>query len=279
MDTIKQRFKNLTLPSTFVRSWSSAIALWILTLGYLALSSAEAQDMYVDQVVPSQVTVGEVFTIEGQFPGMTSAAVFLSDGIYGLPLTVLSVTDQEISARVDAIPWPMTGTLHVMNRQGVQEIPSQTWQGDGVTIDVIGGIQFESTQASAGGVLTVVGAAPANPPQVFAAFEGGLRLTPQDPCSGSTVLIQIEPDLTAPRERDEGCEGFGTELVIYCEDLNMPVANFYNTMAAGLHQLISAHGFQVSFDSNSHSSGHGTLLIEQVVDCPSRVGTAALLGD
>ena len=113
------------------------VGLGMLVLGKVA--TAQETMLYVDQVVPSQVSVGQVFTIQGEFPGMTSAAAFLSDGMFGLPLTVLEVTEQQILARIDAIPWPMTGTLHVMNQEGVRAISNQTWQGDGVTLDVIGG--------------------------------------------------------------------------------------------------------------------------------------------
>lgn len=279
MDIIQRRFDARALLSTPSQSWSAVIAGWILALGCLGFSSAEAQDMYVDQVVPSQVNVGQVFTIEGQFPGMTSAAAFLSDGIYGLPLTVLSVTNDQILARIDAIPWPMTGTLHVMNQEGIQQIPNQTWQGGGVSLNVTGGVQFESTQAVSGGVLTVVGGAPVLPPQVFAAVGGGLSLDPNGPCSGTTALILIEPDLGSQElEVDpSGCKGWGLEVFIGCENgVNMPVANFYSTLAVGLNQLVTNLS-QVTYDPNNGSSGNGTLFIEHPELCPTVDGAAALI--
>lgn len=280
MDIIQRRFDARALLSTPSQSWSAVIVGWILALGCLGFSSAEAQDMYVDQVVPSQVNVGQVFTIQGQFPGMTSAAAFLSDGIYGLPLNVLSVTNDQILARIDAVPWPMTGTLHVMNQEGIQQIPNQTWQGGGVTLNVTGGVLFESTQAVSGGVLTVVGSPPINPPQVFGAVVGGLSVDLNGPCSGTTALILIEPDLgsAGPGEVSIGCKGFGAEVFVACENgVNMPVANFYSTLAQGLHQLTSPYQLQVTFDPNSNSSSNETLFIEHPELCPTVDSAAALI--
>lgn len=282
MDTKKHPGENLTFQSTPFPRWGLRVALWvgILTLVGLPMSSLATQDMHVGQAEPSQVAVGQTFTIHGQFPDMTSAAVFLSDGVYGLPVTVLNVTDQEISARIDAMPWPMTGTLHVMSLEEGQQIPQQTWQGSGVTLEVLGGVQFQSAQAAFGGVLTVAGSPPFDPMQVFAAAGGGLGLNPDGPCSGSTVLILIEPDLDAPTLQlpPPGCKGILVEVFIGCEDgANMPVANYYSTLAAGLQDLLSLSEIQVSFDPNASNSANGTLSIAYPVGCPDRAAAAALL--
>ena len=282
MDTKKYPGEDLTVRSTPFPRWGLLVALWvgILTLGGLPISSLEAQSMHIGQVMPSQVTVGQTFTIHGQFPGVTSAAVFLSDGIYGLPVTVLSVTDEEISARIDAMPWPMTGALHVMSLEEGQQIPQQTWQGSGVTLEVLGGIRFQSTEAASGGVLTIVGAPPIDPMQVFAATGGGLSLDPKGPCSGTTALILIEPDLNAPTLElvPPGCKGMVVEVFISCEDgVSMPVANYYSTLAAGLQALLSLSEIQVSYDPNAGSSANGTFSIAYPVGCPTREGTAVLI--
>lgn len=84
-----------------VQRVSRAFLLWLLILGGIWADcpvSALDQGLFIDNVVPGQVVPGQSFRIHGSFTGVTSASAYLSDGIWGLPLDVLEVTDQYIEA-------------------------------------------------------------------------------------------------------------------------------------------------------------------------------------
>lgn len=251
---------------------------WLFLLGGVWIGHpvfASGGDVFVESVVPEEVATGQSFRVYGGFAGVTSASAYLSDGIWGLPLEVLEVTDTYIQARVEALPWPITGAVHVLVHDDVTVLPELTWPVGEFRVKLVDGFKATVTQSASGGVLTVSGEPPPHPPNISMTYNGGLNLDPDDPCAPhTTTLVLIEPDLENPSDLQAvGCIGVAAHLPLAMRnDTAMTGEAFYTAMAEGLNQLFAADGVVVTYDPSGGTTGDGVLSILQP-GCPETSGS------
>lgn len=178
----------------------------------------------------------------------------------------------------------MTGTLYVLVHDDLVVLPDLTWPGPGFDIQVIGGTQSTIRRTVSGGVLTVTGESPPQPPNIAAAQDGELTFKPEDPCGPhTTALVLIEPDLgisppILPPADLETCVGKSTELPMVFP-ANLPAMTeqaFYNLLVQGLNQVWANDNVTVTYDPTGGDDGEGIIAIDQP-GCPTTSGAAALI--
>lgn len=254
----------------------------VLVCGWVPDGALQAAELFIDGVLPAETSAGELFTVHGSFSGVTAASLFVSDGMVGRPLEVVSIADSEIVGRAAPMPWPMVGAVHVLVHDGLKTYPDQLLQWDGQQVELLDGALWTSGRTVSGGTLALPGQED-DPPKVFGVFAGDLLLDPIGPCAdgGGTALVLIEPDLGAPSGGLQGstggpCTGSTAQLsFLWPNSANMTLEAFYTAVAAGFNQIFGGDGLSMSFEPNGGSGG-GTLTITQV-GCPIVTGSAVIL--